>query len=70
VTGAVPAPQGEGQSAQANQEDASHDGEQAEDADAGVAIGLVQLDSVMVADDDGSGLEEAEVTGTAAGVAT
>jgi len=37
---------------------------------AGVAIGLVQLDSVMVADDDGSGLEEAEVTGTAAGVAT
>ena len=37
---------------------------------AGVAIGLVQLDSAMVVDDDGSGLEEEEVTGTAAGVAT
>ena len=37
---------------------------------AGVAIGLVQLDSAMVVKDDGSGLEEAEVTGTAAGVAT
>ncbi len=37
---------------------------------AGVAIGLVQLDSAMVVGEDGSGLEEAEVTGTAAGVAT
>ena len=37
---------------------------------AAVAIGLVQLDSAMVVGEDGFGLEEAEVTGTAAGVAT
>ena len=37
---------------------------------AAVAIGLVQLDSAMVVDDDGPGLEEAEAAGTAGGVAT
>ena len=38
---------------------------------AGVAIGLVQLDSAENADDDGSGLAEAVVTGrVAAGTAT